>query len=63
MRYTVGQFGINGLVTTIKNQFNGAGAYSGQIGLTWQPSSFWIVAADYLYMKGNQALNDNHANQ
>ncbi|WP_175684621.1 porin [Burkholderia anthina] len=63
LRYTMGTFAVNGLVTTVKNEFNGGGAYSGQIGLTWQPSPFWLFATDYIYMKGNEPLNDNHANQ
>lgn len=63
LRYSFSAFAVNGLVTTVKNEFTGAAAYSGQIGLTWQPTPFWSLATDYIYMKGNDELNNNHAHQ
>ncbi|CAG4913704.1 porin [Paraburkholderia gardini] len=63
LRYSFSTLAVNGLVTTVKNEFTGAAAYVGQIGLTWQPSPFWSFTTDYMYMKGNEQLNNNHAHQ
>lgn len=63
LRYSFDSVGVNGLVTTVKNEFSGAAAYMGEIGLTWQPSPFWLLATNYMYMKGNGQLNNNHAHQ
>ncbi|WP_321857374.1 porin [Paraburkholderia tropica] len=63
VRYVFSEFGINGLFTTVKNEFNGAGIYEGQLGMTWQPTPFWQLCMDYMYMKGNDELNNNHAHQ
>lgn len=63
LRYMVGSVGFNGLFTTVKNKFTGAAAYMGEVGTTWQPSPFWLLLADYMYMKGNGELNNNHAHQ
>lgn len=63
LRYSFSVFAVNGLVTTVKNEFNGAGAYMGEVGFTWQISPFWSVITDYVYMKGNDVLDNNHAHQ
>lgn len=61
--YSFGAFGVNALVTTVKNQFSGAAAYSGQLGASWMPAPDVMLSANYMYMKGNDTLNNNHAHQ
>ncbi|WP_241025684.1 porin [Burkholderia sp. Tr-20390] len=62
-RYSFESFGINALLTTVKNQLSGASAYSAQVGGSWQSTPFWLLSANYMYMKGNETLTNNHAHQ
>ena len=55
--YTVADF------VTVRNSNNGAAAYAGQVGANWQITPAWSFAANYMYMKGNQELDNNHAHQ
>lgn len=49
--------------TTVRNSFTGAVAFSGQLGANWQMTPAWSFGASYMYMKGNDALDNNHAHQ
>jgi predicted porin len=55
--YTVADF------TTVRNSHNGAAAYAGQVGANWQITPAWSFGANYMYMKGNEELDNNHAHQ
>ncbi|RQR51331.1 porin [Burkholderia sp. Bp9140] len=61
--YAFGQVVATANFVTVRNEFNGAYAYAGQVGGTWQISPFWSLGANYIYMKGNRELDNNHANQ
>ncbi|WP_233808423.1 porin [Paraburkholderia sp. HP33-1] len=55
--YTVADF------VSVRNSFSGAAAYAGQVGASWQIAPAWSLGASYMYMKGNDVLDNNHANQ
>jgi predicted porin len=54
---------LQGLITTVRNDFNGGAIAEGTIGADYFITSFWIFSGAYTYMKGNDFLNDNHAHQ
>ena len=55
--YTVADF------TTVHNSYSGAAAYAAQVGASWQITPAWSLGASYMYMKGNDELDNNHAHQ
>ncbi|SIT37361.1 Porin Gram-negative type (fragment) [Paraburkholderia ribeironis] len=55
--YTVADF------VTVRNSFSGAAAYAAQVAASWQITPAWSFGASYMYMKGNDVLDNNHANQ
>ncbi|SDI49907.1 Outer membrane protein (porin) [Paraburkholderia steynii] len=61
--YAFGQILATANFVTVRNEFNGAHAYAGQLGGTWQISPIWSLGANYIYMKGNSELDNNHASQ
>ncbi|CAM2189078.1 Porin [Paraburkholderia sacchari] len=48
---------------TVHNSYTGAAAYAGQVAASWQITPGWSFGANYMYMKGNDVLDNNHANQ
>ena len=54
---------LTALVTTVRNTFNGGAIAEGQIGVAYQPVPYWSTSFGYMYMKGNQYLDNNHAHQ
>lgn len=63
LHYTIGEVTAKVLVTTVRNAQNGAGAWSAEAGALWQPSPVWAIGASYMYMKGNDTLDNAHAHQ
>ncbi|VVE17735.1 outer membrane porin OpcP [Pandoraea nosoerga] len=55
--------GLNALVTTVRNTANGAAVAQGQVGVTYQWDPQMQAGVDYMYMKGNGYLDNNHAHQ
>jgi predicted porin len=55
--YTVADFVV------VRNSFSGASAYAGQFAANWQIMPALSFGASYMYMKGNDVLDNNHANQ
>lgn len=55
--YTVASF------VTVRNSYLGAAAYAAQFAANWRLTAAWSLGAGYLYMKGNGALDNDHANQ
>ena len=55
--YTVASF------VTVRNSYLDAAAYAAQFAANWRITPVWSLGAGYQYMKGNAALDDNHANQ
>jgi predicted porin len=54
---------LSALATTVRNAFNGGAIVEGQIGATYRFAPDLLVSAGYMYMKGNQFLDNNHAHQ
>ncbi|MDH6148179.1 MULTISPECIES: porin [Paraburkholderia] len=63
LHYKVGAVTGRAIVTTVRNAQNGAGVWSAEAGASWQPSPAWVIGAVYMYMKGNDALDNAHAHQ
>jgi len=49
--------------TTVHNMQNGASAFQGSVGGLYSFTPAVSLGAQYTYMKGNDVVNDNHANQ
>ncbi|WP_233808806.1 porin [Paraburkholderia sp. HP33-1] len=50
-------------LVTVRNSLNGTAAYAAQIGASLHMSPEMAVGVSYMYMKGNAALGNDHANQ
>lgn len=61
--YNFGTLITNAMFTTVRNLANGAGIYETSAGVNWTIAYFWQLGADYVYMKGNQTLSNDHAHQ
>ncbi|AYZ62881.1 porin [Burkholderia multivorans] len=61
--YQLGQVKVSALVTTVRNAANGGAAWMSELGGVWQLAGPIRIGADYMYMKGNAVLDDNHAHQ
>jgi len=61
--YDFEKVSLSALVTTVRNTANGGAIAQGEIGATylWTPEVQFGV--DYMYMKGNKFLDNNHAHQ
>ncbi len=51
------------LVTTVRNTCNGGAIAQAEVGANWLLAPAWAIGADYMYMKGNAYLDNNHAQQ
>ncbi|MFM0280244.1 porin [Paraburkholderia sediminicola] len=56
-------FIFNGIVTTVRNTVEGGAIAEASGGVIYYLSPDWSVGAVYMYMKGNDVLNNNHAHQ
>ncbi|MDW9249929.1 gram-negative porin family protein [Burkholderia cepacia] len=63
MHYDFGAVTASALVTTVRNAFNDAGVWMAETGGLWHIRPDVVLGAKYMYMKGNEAVNDNHAHQ
>ena len=63
MHYDFGVVTANALMTTVRNSFNDAGVWMAEAGGLWHVRPDVVLGAKYMYMKGNEAVNDNHAHQ
>jgi predicted porin len=61
--YALGPTLTSVTLVTVRNELTGADAYSGQIASNWQITPAFSLGVSYMYMKGNEVLDDNHANQ
>lgn len=61
--YRFGKVSATALVTTVRNTSNGGAIAQGEVGANWLLAPDWSIGADYMYMKGNAYLDDNHAHQ
>uniref|UniRef100_UPI0016413F0B porin n=1 Tax=Burkholderia gladioli TaxID=28095 RepID=UPI0016413F0B len=63
MHYDFGAVTAKALLTTVHNSFNDAGVWMAEAGGVWRIRPDVFLGAKYMYMKGNEAVNDNHAHQ
>ncbi|MFL9995636.1 porin [Paraburkholderia sediminicola] len=56
-------FIFNGIVTTVRNTVEGGAIAEASGGVIYYLRPDWSVGAAYMYMKGNDVLNNNHAHQ
>ena len=61
--YQFGSVTTTALLTTVRNTSNGGAIAQGEVGASWLLRPDVQIAADYMYMKGNAFLNNNHAHQ
>ncbi|HKR42296.1 MAG TPA: porin [Paraburkholderia sp.] len=61
--YNFGPVTGSALFTTVHNSANGGGIWQGELGGTWKINNSLTFTAAYSYMKGNDVLDNNHANQ
>lgn len=61
--YALGSTLTSANLVTVRNELTGAYAYAGQLATNWQITPAFSLGLSYMYMKGNEALDDNHANQ
>nr|WP_296650809.1 4-hydroxy-2-oxovalerate aldolase [Paraburkholderia sp.] len=61
--YDFGKVSASALITTVRNTANGGAIAQGEIGATYQLAPAVQIGADYMYMKGNAYLDNNHAHQ
>jgi predicted porin len=62
-RYTWGPVFMTALITTVRNVANGTAAAAYSAGAMYHITPAWSLGLSYMYMKGNAALSDQHANQ
>ncbi|HKT99052.1 MAG TPA: porin [Paraburkholderia sp.] len=61
--YQLDQVSLSALFTTVRNAFSGGAVWMSEFGGVWHLAGPWRIGADYLYMKGNAAVDNNHAHQ
>uniref|UniRef100_UPI0005AA48E4 porin n=1 Tax=Paraburkholderia mimosarum TaxID=312026 RepID=UPI0005AA48E4 len=61
--YTFGPVTANALYTAVRNEMNGASVWQVELGGMWLIAPEWVLSGAYMYMKGNQVVDDNHAHQ
>ncbi|BBQ03310.1 porin (plasmid) [Burkholderia sp. SFA1] len=61
--YKLGNLTTNALFTTVRNSASGGAAWMAELGGIWQFTPSLMLGADYVYMKGNENLDNNHAHQ
>jgi predicted porin len=62
-RYNFGKVIATAMVTTVRNTENGAAVAEGEIGASYQVDPALSLSANYMYMKGNHVVDNNHAHQ
>jgi predicted porin len=61
--YNLGVATVTALFTTVRNNLNGAAVWQAETGGVWQIGDQYSLSGAYSYMKGNDAVDDNHAHQ
>jgi predicted porin len=61
--YAWKDFTFHGLITTVHKTEAGGAAAEISGGIRWQFTPVWMLSGEYMYMKGNAFLDNNHANQ
>ncbi|MFT4067346.1 porin [Paraburkholderia sp.] len=63
VHYALGPTMTSASFVTVRNELTGAYAYAGQLASNWQMTPALSLGMSYMYMKGNDVLYGNHANQ
>jgi len=61
--YRFGGWNAGALFTTVHNSLNGGSVYQGSVGAHYNFTPAFSVGASYMYMKGNDVVDNNHAHQ
>lgn len=61
--YRFGGWTTNALFTTVHNSYNGGSVYEGSVGAHYYFTPALSAGASYMYMKGNDVVDNNHAHQ
>lgn len=61
--YHFGGWVTNALFTTVHNSANGGSVYEGGVGAHYNFTPALSMGASYMYMKGNDVVDNNHAHQ
>ncbi|EEA00166.1 porin, gram-negative type [Burkholderia sp. H160] len=61
--YSFGPVTATALYTAVRNELNGASVWQAELGGLWQIAPEWALSGTYMYMKGNQVVDNNHAHQ
>ncbi|MBB3257430.1 putative porin [Paraburkholderia bannensis] len=61
--YKFGGWITNALFTTVHNSYNGGSVYEGSVGAHYYFTPTLSAGASYMYMKGNDVVDNNHAHQ
>lgn len=61
--FRFGNWITNALFTTVHNSYNGGSVYEGSIGAHYYFTPALSAGASYMYMKGNDVVDNNHAHQ
>lgn len=61
--YRFGGWMTNALFTTVHNSANGGSVYQGSLGAHYNFTPALSAGASYMYMKGNEVVDNNHAHQ
>jgi predicted porin len=61
--YKFGGWITNALFTTVHNSYNGGSVYEGSVGAHYYFTPALSAGASYMYMKGNDVVDNNHAHQ
>jgi len=63
VHYAFGPVNANALYTAVRNEMNGAAVWQAELGGQWLMAPEWALSGAYMYMKGNQVVDNNHAHQ
>ena len=61
--YRIGSVTATALYTAVRNELNGGQVWQAELGGMWQIAPEWSLSGAYMYMKGNEVVDDNHAHQ
>lgn len=61
--YRLGPVTATALYTAVRNELNGASVWQAEVGGLWVMEPQWTLSGAYMYMKGNQFVDNNHAHQ
>jgi len=61
--YRIGSITATALYMAVRNQLNGAAVWQAELGGLWQIAPDLALSGAYMYMKGNEVVDSNHAHQ